>query len=42
MNLSEDLTNFKIAITDAVNECKQYVIDEAKSLNHHITKVFTL
>jgi len=39
MSLSEDLTNFKIAITDAVKECKQYIIDESKSLNHQITKV---
>ena len=39
MNLSEDLTNFKISITDAVKESKQFIIDEAKSLNHEITKV---
>jgi len=30
MTLSEDLTNFKIAITDAVKECRQLVIDESK------------
>jgi len=39
MSLSEDLTNFKISITDAVKECRQLVIDESKLLNHEITKV---
>ena len=39
MALSEDLTKFKIAITDAVKECRQLVIDESKLLSSDISKV---
>jgi len=39
MDISEDLSKFKLLITDANEQCRKLILDETQQLNKHFQEI---